>query len=107
MKEENVSIAVAVSFFLVLFLSLKRAVEMWKIHGPTEPWLRILDPTTRWLTVDVRARARSGEGDAYSDVVLRGLDYKGCSFSGEVGEKGTTNEQAGEHCGMGWLGLGR
>jgi hypothetical protein len=46
MKEENVSTAAAVSFFLVLFLSLKRAVEMWKIHGPTEPWLRILDPTT-------------------------------------------------------------
>jgi hypothetical protein len=28
-------------------------------------------------------------------------------FPEKVGEKGTTNEQAGEHCGMGWLGLGR
>lgn len=30
MPEEEQTVVVAVSFFLVLFLSLKRAVEMWK-----------------------------------------------------------------------------
>jgi hypothetical protein len=30
MRQEEIKFVVAVSFFLVLFLSLRRAVEMWK-----------------------------------------------------------------------------
>ena len=54
-------IVAAVSFFLLLF-SLRRAVEMGKLHMPIRPWLRIFQSTTRWLTVDIRARAKAGEG---------------------------------------------
>jgi hypothetical protein len=49
---------VAVSFFLVLFLSLSGAVEMWKIHRPTESWLRIFAPTRTMVT---RRRASQEE----------------------------------------------
>ena len=56
-------IVAAVSFFLLLFLSLRRAVEMWETpQARPRPWLRIFQSTTRWLTVDIRARAKAGEG---------------------------------------------
>jgi hypothetical protein len=78
----------AVSFFLVLFLSLKWAVEMWKIHGPTELWLRILDPTTRWLTVDVRARAEVREKGMHTQMLsFEDSTIRDAVFPDEVGRE--------------------
>ena len=79
-------VAAFLSFWFFFFL----CEWLWKcekVSRPTGPWLRIVVPTTRWFAVEIRSRAWYRRRDAYSDGVLRGLDYKGCSFSGQVGER--------------------
>jgi hypothetical protein len=70
---------VAVSFFLVLFLSLGLPVEMWEIPeaitaGPGYE----STPQPRDGYQETFGSGPSWKPNAYSDVVLRGLGYKGC-----------------------------
>jgi hypothetical protein len=82
MMQEKNRFVVAVSFFLVLFLSLRRAVEMWKNPQADRGLVTNSRPNHAMVTRRRSSQAEFRRRDAYSDVVLRGLDYKGCSFSG-------------------------
>ena len=82
MMQEKNKFVVAVSFFLVLFLSLRRAVEMWKNPQADRGLVTNGRPDHAMVTRRRSSQVEVRRRDAYSDVVLRGLDYKGCSFSG-------------------------
>ena len=82
MRQEKSKFVVAVSFFLVLFLSLRRAVEMWKNPQADRALVTNIRPDHVMVTQRRSSQGEVRRRDAYSDVVLRGLDYKGCSFSG-------------------------
>jgi hypothetical protein len=71
--------AAVVSFFLVLFLSLRLPVEMWEIPealtaGPGYESI----PQPRDGYEETFESGPSWKPNACSDVVLRGLGYKGC-----------------------------
>jgi len=69
----------SLSFFLVLFLSLRLPVEMWEIPeavtaGPGYESI----PQPRDGYEETFGSGPSWKPNACSDVVLRGLGYKGC-----------------------------
>ena len=77
--EESKGGVAAVSFFLVLFLSLGLPVEMWEIPeavtaGPGYESI----PPPRDGYKETFGSGPSWKPNACSDVVLRGLGYKGC-----------------------------
>jgi hypothetical protein len=77
--EESKGPAAGVSFFLVLFLSLRLPVEMWEIPeavtaGPG--YESIPQPGDGYE--ETFGSGPSWKRNACSDVVLRGLGYKGC-----------------------------
>src|SRR5215471_19679901 len=76
--EESTGVA-AVSFFLVRFLSFRLPVEMWEIPeavtaGPDYE----SNPQPREGYEETFGSGPSWKPNACSDVVLRGLGYKGC-----------------------------
>ena len=80
MSNRVVLIVAAVSFFLVLFLSLRWAVEMWK--NPQADQGLVTNSHFDHMMVNSRLSSQSSSRrtDAHSDVVLRGLGYKECRF---------------------------
>ena len=77
--EESKGGVAAVSFFLVLFLSLGLPVEMWEIPeavtaGPGYE----CNPQPYDGYEETFGSGPSRKPNACSDVVLRGLGYKGC-----------------------------
>ena len=85
--EESTGVA-AVSFFLVLFLSFRLPVEMWEIPeaitaGPGYEW----SPQPLDGYEETFGSGPSWKRNACSDVVLRGLGYKGCGVFLASGEE--------------------
>ena len=86
--EESKGGVAAVSFFLVLFLSLRMPVEMWEIPeavtaGPGYESI----PQPRDGYEETFGSGPSWKPNACSDVVLRGLGYKGCGVFLVSGEE--------------------
>ena len=73
-------IVAAVSFFLLLFLSLRRAVEMWETPQADQALATNIPIDHSMVNRRHSSQGQSRRSDAYSDVVLRGLGYKECIF---------------------------
>jgi hypothetical protein len=73
-------IVAAVSFFLLLFLSLRRAVEMWETPQADQALATNIPIDHSMVNRRHSSQGQSRRRDAYSDVVLRGLGYKECIF---------------------------
>src|SRR5262249_42967948 len=93
----------AVSFFLLLFLSLERAVGMWK--NPQADRAVVTNGHFDHTMVNRRPSSQRlvRRTDAHSDVVPRGHGYKECEFSG-MPEKATEEMKDQEQI-VAWMGV--
>ena len=77
----------AVSFFLLLFLSLKRAVGMWK--NPRADMALVTNSHFDHMMINRRRSSQSQSGEQMHTQMLSFEDsaIRNASFSGDVGER--------------------